>query len=566
MRGRHGAAALLAVSLAIGLTACTPALPESVIPGTEVIVGWSGEFTSFNAQASPTAGNRDIAQAIRGDFGDVIDGEFVADEGFGTLAIVSEAPFTVRYDLTEPVWSDSIPLDAADLLLGWAGASGYFEPPSTDAGGAEQAVPLTVPRIDEFARSIDVTFPQPVMQWQQAVSVPVPAHVVGQRAFGLSDAMEAKQAVIEAIQTGDADSLAAIAAVWIEDFTVAGDGSTPEDVLLSSGPYVVDEIEASDAGQSVTLVPNPSYRGISTSQVARIGLVPAGDAPLAAIGDTLDIAQVAPSAANRETVRELERTDRVVDISHDGTVWAMFLNPAGLFSQHATRTAFLHAVPIRVVSDGGAGPWTSAYTGTTSMVSAPGSRTYDIVNEDSGFSETLGTPGEDPALERESAGFAAGTAVCVLYDRGSEFAGGAFTALREAASEFGWSIADCGSDDIDGALEQGNWNAAIVRVPVPDSPDQIAAQWGTQGGASITGDASPARDALIARLAQTTDVYEARDVTAQIEASIVQSAVALPIAMNPRLTIVDRDVTGVTPRSGTDASLTHALTQWTAAP
>src|SRR5690606_916283 len=189
------------------------------------------EFTSFNAQASPTAGNRDIAQAVRGDFGDVIDGEFVADEGFGTLAIVSEDPFTVRYDLTEPVWSDSIPLDAADLLLGWAGASGYFEPPSTDAAGAEQASALTVPRIDEFARSIDVTFPQPVMQWQQAVSVPVPAHVVGQRAFGLNDAMEAKQAVIAAIQADDADSLAAIAAVWNEDFTVSDDGSTPEDVL-----------------------------------------------------------------------------------------------------------------------------------------------------------------------------------------------------------------------------------------------------------------------------------------------------------------------------------------------
>lgn len=153
----------------------------------------------------------------------------------------------------------------------------------------------------------------------------------------------------------------------------------------------------------------------------------------------------------------------------------------------------------------------------------------------------------------------------MLYDRGSEFAAGAFVALREATSEFGWNVTDCGSDDIDGALEQGNWNAVIARVPVPDSPEQIAAQWGTQGEASITGNASPERDALIAQLAQTTDVYEARDVTAQIEATIVQAAVALPIAINPRLTIVDRDVTGVTPRSGADSPLTYALTQWAVA-
>lgn len=545
------------------MTACAPALPDSVVPGTEITVGWAGGFTSTNAAASPTSGNLDVAQAIRGDFGDVVDGEFVADESFGTVAIVKDEPFTVRYDLAEPVWSDSIPLDAADLILGWAGASGYFDQNETDTSVAASDPPLPVPSVDEFARSIDVTFPQPVMQWQQAISVPVPAHVVGERAFGLDDAMEAKKAVIDAIRAGDASSLAAIAAVWNEDFTISGDGTAPDDVLLSSGPFLLGQSDAADAGQSVTLVPNPAYRGVSTSQVARIDLIAPGDDPLAAIGDTLDIAQIAPVAANRPAVRELERTDRAVDISHDGTMWAMLLNPVRIFSQPATRTAFMHAVPIRQVTDGGAGAWTSAYQGTTSMVSAPGSRTYDIVNEDSGFAEALGTPGDDPELEREAAGFAAGAAVCVLYDRGSEFARGAFAALQAAAGEFGWAVADCGSDDFDSALEQRDWNAVIARVPVPVSPEQIAAQWGSQSEASITRDASAERDTLIAQLTQTTDIYEARDVTAQIEATIVRSAVALPLAMNPRVTIVDRDVTGVTPRSGADASLTHALTQWT---
>ena len=133
MRRRFGAP--LALLLAVSLTACAPALPETVVPDTEITVGWTGAFTSANAAASPTPGNIAIAETIRGEFGDVVDGEFVADESFGVVTIVADDPFTVRYDLAEPAWSDGIPLDAADLLLGWAAASGFFDPQdATEAG------------------------------------------------------------------------------------------------------------------------------------------------------------------------------------------------------------------------------------------------------------------------------------------------------------------------------------------------------------------------------------------------------------------------------------------------
>lgn len=556
MRGRRRATAVGAVAVVAGLTACAPALPESVVPGSEVVIGWDAEFTSANAAADPTPGNVDISEAIRADFGDIIDGDFVADEAFGTVEILDDDPFTVRYDLTEPVWSDSIPLDAADLVLGWAGASGYFAQGDEDPGATSAPPP---PRIDEFDRAIEVTFPEPVMSWQRAVSAPVPAHIVGAAAFGLDDPMEAKQAVIAAILDGDAAAIASLSTVWHEHFEIGG-AQPDAAALLSSGPFLVGEVE--DAGRTVTLVPNPAYRGLKTAQVARIDLVPQGDDPLSAIGDTLDVVRVSPTAENRAAIRELERTDHMVDISHDGTMWALLLNPTGVFTDHASRTAFLHATSARAISDAGAGEWTSAYISTTSMVSAPGSRTYDIVNEDSGFTKTLGTPGDDPALEREASGQPGGTSVCVLYDRASAYATGAFGALKSTAAESGWNVTDCGSDDFGAALEQRGWNAVIARVPVPASPEEIADQWGSAGAASIVRDATTERDELIAELARTTDVYEARDVTARIEASIVRSAVALPIAVNPQLTIADRGVAGVSPRSGADATLTHALTQW----
>jgi len=561
MRGKRRVAVPLVAVLALGLAACAPALPESVVPDSEISVGWTGQLTSVNAAASPTAGNIDIAETIRGDFGDLVDGEFVADEGFGTVTIVEDEPFTVRYDLAEPAWSDGIPLDAADLLLGWAGAAGYF-----DQGGeavADDAAPA-VPTIDEFARSIDVTSAQPSIGWQRAVAAPVPAHVVGQRAFGTDDPMEAKQEIIRAIQQDDTAALEKIATVWNEGFEISPGKTIPADLLLSSGPYRVDGFTADGDGgaQSVALVPNTAYRGLVTPKVARIDLVPQGDDPIAVVGDTVDVVQVAPVTANRDRIQELERQDFAVNTTGDGTVWAMLLNPAGIFTSQQARTAFIHAAPANALVARGSGAWSSAYTGTTSMISAPGSRVYDIVNEDSGFASTLGAPGDDAALEREAAGVTAGARVCVLYDRGSEFAAGAFAALREAAGEGGWDAADCGTDDIDGAIGQGGWDAVITRVPIAETPAAMLAQWGTDGAASITRQADPERDALIAQLAQTTDIYDARELTAQIEATIVRASIALPLALNPRVTIADRGVTGITPRNGATAPLTYGVVQW----
>lgn len=562
---RRRAAALAVVAAVAVLAGCGPALPGTVVPGTQITVGWHGELTSLNAAAAPTPGNLEIAQAIRADFGDIVDGEFVPDEGFGTVSILDDDPFTVRYDLGEPSWSDGIPLDAADLLLGWAASAGYFAADADDASETEPDASPAVLTVDEFARAIEVEFPHPTNTWQSAVTVPVAAHIVGGRAFGLDDAMEAKQAVIRAIQEADASALAAIAEVWHNDFTIAEDGAVPADALVSSGPFQVQEVSRAEEGQTVTLVPNPAYRGAVTPQVARIDLVPAGDDPVAAIGERLDVVQVDPVAANAAPIHEMERRDHTIQTTHDGTVWTVLLAPTAVFADEAARAAFLRMVPASDLVGRGGGAWSSAYTSTTSLLAAPESRAFDIVSEDSGFATVLGKA-DDPALERAAAGVAEGATVCVLYDRRSEFAAGAFAALRDAAGTAGWSVADCGSDDAAVALDQGAWNAAIVRVPLPQTPADVAALWGSEGAAPVVARADADRDALIAQLAQTVDVYEARDVLAQIEATIVRAAVARPFAVNPRVTVLDRDVTGVTARSGADAPLTHSVAQWAVVP
>ncbi len=522
-------------------------------------VGWTGGLTSLNAVSDRTGANAEIAAATRAGFGSTADGEFTPDESFGTVTIVSEDPFTVRYDLAEPAWSDGIPLDAADLVLGWIAAVG---------GLAEDAAldGLTPPKIDEFARSIDVRFAGPRSDWQSFVTVPVPAHIVGKRAFGLDDPMEAKQAVITAIRGMDAAALTEVGTVWRDGFDLAEGSDVPAELLLSSGPYLITEVAAEEQGQRITLAPNPEFAGTAMPQVERITLTAPGEDPVAAVGESLDVATVAPTEANRAPITERERRDFAVQATHDGTVWALLLRPAGVFSSAAARAAFLRAVPAGEMVTAGAGEWESAYTKTTSMLAAPGSRAFDVVTADSGFAAALGTPADEPAQDRAKAGVRSGARVCVLYDERSAFAKGAFAALREPVKEGGWSVADCGADDFGAARDAGRWDAVIQRVSVPSTPAEIAAQWGTDGSASVIGNADAARDELIATLAQTVDVYAAREIRAEIEASIVRAAVARPLAMAPRVTIVAPGVTGVTPRDGAVAPILSGISQWVAAP
>lgn len=561
MTWRRRIAASAAIIVAVGLTACAPGLPETVVPGSAITAAWAGELSSTNAAATPTSGNLDVAAMTRAGFGTLDGGEFVADEGFGTVTIVGDDPFTVRYDLAEPTWSDGIPLDAADLLLGWAAASGAFDQ-EADVDDAETSP--EVPIVDEFARAIEVAYTRPVSDWQQRITAAVPAHVVAQRAFGLDDPMEAKQAAMTALREGDADEIAALAEVWNAGFALPAEGAIPPDLLLSSGPFRVSDVARDADGQSVTLVPNSAYTGLVTPQVATVELVPSGDDPIAAVGDRVDIAQVAPASSDREPIDALERRDYAVDTSHDGAVWVARLDPAGVFASPAARAAFLRAVPANALVARGAGAWASAYTGSSSVLSAPGSPAYDIVIEDSGFAAAL-TGADDPLVEREAAGVALGTPVCVLYDRASEFAAGAFAALRDAASEAGWLAVDCGSDDVAAALGQGGWDAAITRIPIPETAAQIEEQWGSLSTMPL-GPSDPERDALIAELARTTDVYAARELRAAIEATIVRSAVAMPLALDPIVTVSSPGVTGVAPRDGSVASLTSGAVQWAVVP
>jgi peptide/nickel transport system substrate-binding protein len=554
-------------SLALTLTACMAELPASVIEGSSVTVGWAHSLTSFNAasKTGDTEGNREIASVTHDNFARLAGGEVVVDETFGMVEVVDSDPtsFTVRYDLAERTWSDGIPIDAADLLLAWAAGSnataGEFASISSDLRHSAD-----VPAVDDFERRIDVAYNRPVRNWQTALDVAVPAHVVGELSLGVEDPMEAKQAVVDAITDGDEGDLADLAEAWNSGFDLRdADTALPDALTVGSGPYLVTAVDGTGTAADVRLEVNRSYEGDTPPSYERIEVV-AGDDPLEGFPDDLDVVQVDPTPDNFVTVRDLERRDHHVSETHSGQLWTLVLRAdSGVFRSLEARRAFLRATSPADLRSAGAGAWEGAYAASQSLLFAPESDGYTISLEDAGFRAAFESAATDAQVERARAGVAAGTQVCVLYDTDDPFAAGAFRGLETSVAEAGWAARDCGEAEIDSSLGRGGgWQAVLTRVPLPETPGDISAIWGAKKNSPLTGIRSKERRRLVAQLDKTADVYDAREIQVAIEAGLFEEYVALPLALDPVVTLSERSMNAVLPDSGDDVTLLGGAGIW----
>ena len=352
------------------------------------------------------------------------DLNYINNDQFGTCTIDSLDPLTITYTINEGVtWSDGTPVDAADMLLAWAAQSGVFNDADTvvteDTGVTAQAdengSPIIVgpdgaditsvdeaayaaafdpetgallegytykestgvsfdsaseslqlitqfPEISEDGRSLTATWDSFYVDYQTAGVFPgVPAHVVGQNALGIEDPMEAKTALIDALQRRFDDPPTPPTS---RPSPSRGTGtSTPRrcrtnpGVYAGFGPYnLVDFTEDGtmtfEAREDYTWGPQPHVQTIVYSII--------GD-PTAAVqameNEEIDIIQ---PQATADILTQLDAiADRGVEvIQDDGATYEhidLAQNNGGPFDPAtyggdaatalAVRQAFLHAVP-----------------------------------------------------------------------------------------------------------------------------------------------------------------------------------------------------------------------------
>jgi peptide/nickel transport system substrate-binding protein len=593
-----GASAVLVVT-ALVLAACTPT--TTVVEGSQVVVAVSTPYTSANAstsfgRSSPT--NADVAYLTGTGFGYYDDRyALVEDHSFGTAEIVDESPFTVRYSVADGAkWSDGIPVDAADLLLAWAGNSGTLNTPDFDdadfidaatgqytddfpddvvffdgtiGNGLELATATPVIVAD---RTLEVTYTSYFPTWRIALAPGVAAHVVAERALDLPDgsdvaadsdndadapdpadildaAMTAKAAMVAAIAGKDGDELAEISRFWNTAYNLT---ETPDDpgLLVSSGPYTVSEIVDNE---SVTLQANPEYAGDREPSYETIVLHVSPD-PLETVrlldNHQVDIATPQPT---EDVISALVGVDDVtVTAGSEGTFEHLDLqfsaSASGVFDDIRVRQAFLLVVPRQQILDDLVVPLQQDAGLLDSFVLRPGADGYADAIADNGSREYSRTDVRAATDLLEQAGVVS-PRVCILYDPSNPRRIAEFRLISKSAARAGFVVADCSNPDWEGLLGVPSaYDAALFAWDTTRlGPAAASAVFQSDSKlANFNHYSNPDVDRLIGEVDASDDPAEVTRLLTEIDTEVWADAYGVPLFAYPTVTAVSADVTGVT--------------------
>lgn len=568
---------LAVVTVLVGglLTACT-ADDSNVIPGSTVSVASAEPFLSLNDRSrwGNTAANRNIVAAVNSSFVSYDENsELVFDESFGVAEVISNNPFVVRYTLANTAtWSDGTRVDATDLLLAWAANSGVlndtdFDPRpfiDNDTGEWLRATPPGIvwfdgavseglqnvsqtPELSAGGRTIDFEFDHYFIDWPLIINAGLPAHVVAKRALRIDNPLDAKAAVVAAINDNDRGALATLSRAWNTGFTVdqlARDAS----LRVTNGPYVISDIVE---GESVTLRANTAYRGDRkpTYETVVVSTVSApGAEPGLIMGGLVDVAVITPTP---ETIAELGAHDGITltesfaaEYSHLDLVMSDSLNRQ--IENPLVREALLHTVPAGEITGSLGDALGIDVVRRHTHVFGAGQPGYSGVR-----APAEAVTGVDIERAKEllvEAGVVSPT-VCVLFDPADEIRRTEFDLIRDSAALAGIRVTSCASSDWLGLLgTPRSYDAALFSWQQANlSVASLRALYGTGQKVNFTRYSSERADALLAELEVSIDPLDQLRLRAALDRELWADGYGMPLYQAPVVVASRGEVTGIRP-------------------
>lgn len=581
-------------------------------PSGEVRVAWNDPLLSFNGNSSrgnSVANNNPLYLLGLGNGGGFTyydsDLNLVNNDQFGTCTVESLDPLTVTYRVNEGVtWSDGTQVDAADLIMYWGAVSGQFTddesviaPDGTTAQPDENGLPIVLdpsgapvpdaevpyeedgslpegysyqestgvsfdaaseslelvtqfPEVSDDGLAATITWDSFYVDYQQAgLIVGVPAHVVARNALGIDDAAEAKQAIIDAFQTNDAEALKPISEFWNTGFD-ATELPDDTDLYMSVGPY---ELTGYDELSQMTFEANPEYTWGPRPKVATIVYRIIGD-PTAAVqaleNEEVDIIQPQSTADLLTQVQGLE--DRGVEVltGNSGTyehVDLVFDNggpfdPATYGGDEATalavRQAFLKSVPRQDIIDRLVAPLNPDAQLRSSFTTVVGAPTYDELVAENGSDAYAEVDIEGAKQLLADAGVTTPIEVRFLFADNNPRRANQFDLIAASAAEAGFTLIDGRSPTWGQDLDNNSlYDASLfgwqsTAVAVADSEANFAT-----GGQNNYGHYSSTEvDDLYAQLKASTDADEQQELLLQIEQQLWADGFGVTIFQHPGLT------------------------------
>ncbi|MFD2840895.1 ABC transporter family substrate-binding protein [Populibacterium corticicola] len=602
-------AAPLAVVLgaSLALSACSTPTPNETTPSGEetttstdngsgepkvVTVGWNQAMYSANDDTNHgnAAANAVINYLIKSEFF-YYDGDLnvARDESVGTYEVVSEDPLKVQYTFADTAkWADGTPVDAADLLLSWAGVSGVFNDDVTErdeegnliiaddqvffasptAGGA---LVQEFPEISDDRKSITFTYTKVFGDWEINLDLGVAAHATAKIAGLGDDAAANKDAVVKAFQDNDRATLAQIANAWRTGFDFVA--SPSEDQALGNGPFkIVEYVES----QYITLERNENYEGNRTPKIDRV-VVRYSEDPQAQVQalQNGEIDMLAPQAT-ADTLTQLQALQGVtVETGVDGTYEHidMVQDNGGPFDPatyggdaekaQKVRQAFLLSIPREAIVEQLIKPLNPNATTRDSFVLLPDDPNYSTMVEQNGSADYAKTDIEK-AKELLAEVGVDNVDVRFLYGKSNVRRANQFVLIQESAAQAGFNVIDGGDDNwgtmLDTATDQYDanlfgWQSTSTAVTEADS------NYRTGASNNFYGYSNKTVDALFDDLQTELDPAKQLEIQIGVEKELFKDAFGITIFQFPAVNAWNSQITGVQPIS-ISPTIFHGFWNW----
>ncbi|MCC6270499.1 MAG: ABC transporter family substrate-binding protein [Microbacteriaceae bacterium] len=538
--------------------------------------------------------NSSVLQAVNSSFNRYDDeSNLVVDPSFGSYQLLSNDPLTVKYTIAHDVtWSDGVPVDAADLMLAWVANSGALNTQAIDDAAyrdvetGRYTTPLpddvvyfdgttseglhyvtAVPEIGDDGRSLTLTWDSYIVDWPLLLHVGLPAHVVASHALGiplspdlraedgkvdpdrLSDARNAKEALIAAIRGDDTATLSLLANFWNSGFDVE---TMPDDdsLFVSTGPYTITGFVPTE---SVTLTANGRYRGAHSPVFETVEIRFLSDPldQIAGLADgTLDVIVPRP---NSEVMRELIAVPGATILQVPGGTYEhldlTFTDGKNATFQDArVREAFLMTVPIQRVRDDVLESPFADFSDRSSIVFLPDAPGYSESVETNGSARFL-RPNVEGAKSLLAEAGVVSPPVCIMFDPSNPKRVQEFQLIAEAAALAGFVVTNCSGPDWRGLLgTPGTYDASIFAWSSANlSVAGLQSIFGTGGIGNLNGYSNPEVDRLLSELAVTPDLDAQDGLRIRLDTVLFADAYGLPLYQDTIVAAHNGTLEGVKP-------------------